>query len=137
MLLHLQQQGRGVPLLRLKKGNEQAGPAVAAKAVYGAPLGAAQVSKPNFAKGVTQRACAPACRRLNNKISARRTRERRSFQLRKLEEENDVLGRQILMLQQQVTELRSANHVLLQNLPQISDHQRCLNSPEHHACLPL
>ncbi|CAK0786629.1 hypothetical protein CVIRNUC_009843 [Coccomyxa viridis] len=65
-------------------------------------------------------------RRLNNKISARRTRERRNFQLRKLEEENDVLGKQILTLQQQVTELRSANHVLLQNLPQISDHQRKL-----------
>ena len=79
-------------------------------------------------KRATQRACAPACRRLNNKISARRTRERRNFQLRKLEEENDVLGKQILMLQQQVTELRSANHVLLQNLPQISDHQRCHNS---------
>ena len=82
---------------------------------------------------VTQRACAPACRRLNNKISARRTRERRNFQLRKLEEENDVLGKQILMLQQQVTELRSANHVLLQNLPQISDHQRCHNSLGHCA----
>ena len=48
-----------------------------------------------------------------------------------------MLGKQILMLQQQVTELRSANHVLLQNLPQISDHQRCSNSPEYPACLLL
>ena len=77
--------------------------------------------------------CPLACRRLNNKISARRTRERKNFQLRKLEEENEALGRQILMLQQQVTELRSANHVLLQNLPQISDHQRYLVSLEQHA----
>ena len=48
-----------------------------------------------------------------------------------------MLGKQILMLQQQVTELRSANHVLLQNLPQISDHQRCPSSPERYACLLL
>ena len=96
-----------------------------------------RISKHAFTKAVTQSACAPACRRLNNKISARRTRERKNFQLRKLEEENDVLGKQILMLQQQVTELRSANHALLQNLLQISDHQRCIASLEQRAWVPL
>lgn len=71
-----------------------------------------------------EQAHAYARRRLNNKISARKTREKKSNQMATLRTENDWLRQQLQTAQQQATELRTANQALLQNLPHINEHQR-------------
>lgn len=66
------------------------------------------------------KACCCACRKANNRESARRTRAKKTSRLTELEEENGQLKTQLQGLQQQLGELS----VLLQTLPQISQHQR-------------
>ena len=61
-----------------------------------------------------------ACRKANNRESARRTRAKKTDKLAGLEEENGKLRTQLQEVQQQLGELRA----LLQGLPGLSEHQR-------------
>ena len=61
-----------------------------------------------------------ACRKANNRESARRTRAKKSNKMAELEEENSRLRAQLQAAEQQAEELK----LLLQSLPQIGQHQR-------------
>ena len=67
-----------------------------------------------------RRSAVVACRKANNRESARRTRAKKTTRLTELEEENGQLRTQLQGVEQQLRELRA----LLQDLPQISQHQR-------------
>ena len=69
---------------------------------------------------LSMKACCCAYRKANNRESARRTRAKKTSRLTELEEENGQLKMQLESVQQQLGKLG----VLLQGLPQISQHQR-------------
>jgi hypothetical protein len=74
---------------------------------------------------------APSCsvasvrRRMSNRESARRTRQRRSSELNTLRQENMELQAANKQLRADVAELTSVNNMLLNAMPRLTDPQRC------------
>jgi hypothetical protein len=69
-------------------------------------------------------------RRLSNRESARRTRQRRISEMAVLREANEALRADAEKLRAQVADLAAANHALLASIPALSDQrQQCAPFP--------